>query len=326
MNENEDIEIVDAAKEAEYSRQLLDVINNAENGQLNKVASAGTSMIRRRLRENGFTRRILPHTDVDDSALAELPNSDRPAIIEYMEPDSPGAVSLSFNDSADTHFYRADKFIVYFSKISTPEFTKNVDELRTMRIPLREVVTDNALKDIQTHEDERFLQYVDRILGTSGIVGAAGAIGASGEQQWFEDPASITRESYIDSISHLEDAGLNNGTFLLNRKTALEWVKFAREESGGDLAERTLIEGRNALVGGKFVGIPHLFTIKKDLVPDDAVYQFAEPDYLGKAYVLQKVRMFVEKKEDILRFKAVEKLGITIANVAGVARHDFNVS
>lgn len=325
MNE-EDIEIIDTAKEAEYSKELLGIIQSSENGELEKVASASSKMIRRKIRENGFSRRIIPHDDVDDSDLTELPNSELPAIVEYMEPDSPGAVSLSFNDSPDTAFYRSDKFIVYFSKISTPEFTKNVDELRTMKMPLREVITDNSLKDMQTHEDERFTQYVDRILGTPGEEGEAGAVGASGYQQWFETPANITRESYIDSISHLEDADLNNGTFLMNRKTMKEWLKFTHDELGGEKSQELLLEGGRALKDGVVLGIPHIFTIKHALVPNNSVYQFAEPDYLGRAYVLQKPRMFVEKKKDILRFSAEEKLGVTIANVRGVARHDFNVT
>jgi hypothetical protein len=317
MNENEEIEIVDMEKEAEYSKQLLSMILSNESGTMDKVASAGSKMIRRKIRENGFSRVILPHTSVDDSDLTYMLDSELPAIVEEMEPESPGAVSLSYDSHADTAFYRADKFVVYFSKISTPEFTKNVDELRTTKSPLREVITDNALKDVQTHEDERWIQYVDRIIGGPGGVGMAGVT------QYHTTPANITRESYIDSTNHLEDLDLNNGVFLMNRKTCKEWLKFGRLEAGGDWSEEMLKNGRKAIAKGRFLDIDHVFTIKRKLVPDNTVYQHAEPDYLGRAYVLQPITMYVEKKKDVLRFSAEEKIGTTIANVAGVARHDF---
>ena len=76
---------------------------------------------------------------------------------------------------------------------------------------------------------------------------------------------------------------------------------------------------------GKFVrfGVPHLATIKRLMVPDNVVYQFSEQEYLGKGYQLQEPTMFVEKKKDILRFCAQEKLGFTIGNVRAVARTLF---
>ena len=41
-----------------------------------------------------------------------------PVIIEEMEPESVGAKDISFNDTADTAFYRGDKFVVFFCKIT----------------------------------------------------------------------------------------------------------------------------------------------------------------------------------------------------------------
>lgn len=314
---SDSIEVIDVNEER-IDQELVQAIAEAGNGQMKKVASAGESYIRRKLRENSFTRKVLPHKQVDDSDLTYALNTELPVVVEEMEPLSPGAVSLSFNDHPDVSFYRRDKFVVYFSKISTPEFVKNTDELRVGKSPLRKIITDNALRDIDYQEDKRFIDYIDTIVGTPAGVGAAGV------QQAFSVDAAITRDSYVDSISHLEDQELNNGVFLANRKTANQFVKFGRDEAGGDLSEELLKKGREALVNGIVMNIPHSFTIKRQLVPDNLVYQFTTPDYLGRAYVLEPVRMYVEKKKDILRFSAVEKLGVTIANVAGVARHQFD--
>lgn len=312
--ENQDLNIESVEV---MNRQLLSAIIDAADGPNEKVASASTNMIRRKLRENGFSRLILPYKQVSDDDLAYLPDTELPVIVEEMEPESPGAKSISFNDTADTRFYRMDKFVVYFSKITTPEFTKNVDELRTYKSDLRGVITDNALKDIQTEEDGRFIKTVDR------IVGAVSGTGEAGVAQNFNVSGGITRDTYVTILSYLEDRRLNNGVFLMNRKTAKQFLTWDRTEMGGDLAQKLAIDGLSALDEGKVMGIRHIFTIKSELVPDNVVYQFAEPNYLGRAYVLQNVTMYVEKKKDILRFSAQEKIGVTIANVASVNKVTF---
>ena len=69
--------------------------------------------------------------------------------------------------------------------------------------------------------------------------------------------------------------------------------------------------------------VPHLATLKRALVPDNVVYQFTEPNYLGRFYILEDVTMYVERKRDMLQFNAEEKIGCTIANVRGITRTRF---
>lgn len=308
MSDNVNVESTEV-----LSKRLLDAVTRAEDGMLKNASDAGTQMIRRRLRENGFSRLILPYKQVSDADLNYLPDTELPVIVEEMEPDSPGAKSIPFNDTADTAFYRGDKFVVYFCKITTPEFTKNVDELRTYKNDLRQIITDNALKDLHVEEDGRFIKEVDRI--TSGQ--------EAGMLQQFTTAGFITRSSFAEMCNYLEDRNLNNGVFLMNRHTAKDYLKLDRAAIGGDLAETLFKQGLSGLNAAEVMGVRHIFTIKRDLVPDGVVYQFAEPDYLGRAYILQDVTMYVEKKKDILRFSAQEKIGLAIANVAGLNKVTF---
>jgi hypothetical protein len=105
-----------------FNRQLLEALATADNGILKKASESSSRMVRRRIRENGFGRLILPFKPVTDADLNQLPDTELPVIIEEMEPESPGAKAIPFNDTADTAFYRGDKFVVYFCKITTPEF------------------------------------------------------------------------------------------------------------------------------------------------------------------------------------------------------------
>jgi hypothetical protein len=96
-----------------FNRQLMEAIQAAPEGRLKNASESGTKMVRRRIRENAFGRLILPFKPFTDSDLNQMIGTELPVIIEEMEPESPGAKAISFNDTADTAFYRGDKFVVY---------------------------------------------------------------------------------------------------------------------------------------------------------------------------------------------------------------------
>lgn len=318
-----------------FGKELLQALSNAEEGHLKVASEVGSGAVRRRLRENGFLRRIQPMKPVSPSDLTEWPGAQYEVgvIVDSMEIDQPGSITLPLNETSSTHYYRADKFITGFFKISTPEFTKNIHELNVLKkIDLEKTVIDNALRDLQTREDAYYLNMVDNIIGAAG-----GANSQLGIQQNFDysdggadeptaGPAQVTRVNYKRyTVNKLQDRGLNNGVFLVNRKTASEFLNFDRAEIGGDLAEKLFTTGLSALPDFKIFGIPHIATIKSDLVADGEVYQFTEPAFLGKAYSLKDVTMYVERKKDLIRSSAEEIIGISIANLAGVNKVTFQV-
>jgi hypothetical protein len=322
------------------NRKMIDQFAAADNGEVKSASAAGTNMIRRRIREEGFCRRIIPPVPATNDDLDRVLQHDRPVIIEDMEPLSKGAKSISFGDTAETEAYYGNKFMCVFNPITTPEWTKDINELRTYRMDLRQVITDNSLKDVQTEEDGKFIAGVNTIVGPVAANGAPG-IGLGGVQQNFECvPLAVQgvgynansngygasawgRADYVKVLSVLENNNLNNGVILMNRKTAKQFLTFDRSEIGGDLAQELLKEGLTALSEAKIFGVKHLFTIKRNLVPDNSLYIFTEPGFLGRFYTLAELTLFVEKKKDILRSSARETISVTIANLLGVAQVTF---
>jgi hypothetical protein len=246
------------------NRKLIDQISGSDEGEVKQASAAGTNMIRRRIREEGFTRRIIPPVMVTNDDLDRVVQHDRPVIIEDMEPLSKGAKSIPFGDTADSEFYYGNKFVCVFNPITTPEWTKDINELRTYRMDLRQVITDNSLKDIQTEEDGKFIAGVNTIVGPVASGGAPG-IGLGGVQQNFEivpsgyletaAPNGWNRFSYTKVLSILENQNLNNGVILMNRKTAKQFLTFDRSEIGGDLAQELFKEGLTALQEAKIFGV-----------------------------------------------------------------------
>lgn len=312
MSDTDTDQDIDLEKYEEENRALVDKILESPDGVCKNASTASDVMIRRRIRENAFGRRIIPPKTIGNSELDRSKDTDLPIVIEDMEADTAGAKSLSFDESPDTELFRGDKFIVIFHKVSTPWYTISTDRLRTYKMDVRKVTIDNGLKDIQTEEDVTLVDTFDE------IVGAATGNGAAGVNQHVQVNGDLTRATYVPQINNLPDRYINNGVFLMNRHTASRLLAFERPEWGGDGSEKMWENGLEGLAQAKILGIRHLFTIKNDVVPNGYVYQFAEPGYLGRFYILQDVTMYVEKKVDILRMMAHEKIGVTVANVAGV--------
>jgi hypothetical protein len=182
----------------ERNAKFLAAIDDSPPGEIKGASASGTNMIRRRIREEGFLRRVIPPQTVTNDDLNRVLEHDRPLIIEDMEPGQRGSKSIPFGDAADTETYYGNKYAVYFNPITTPEFVKDINELRTYRMDLRQVVTDNALKDIQTEEDTRFITVVNTICGPSN------GVGSSGVQQNFVLTGGFERDTYAEVLVGLK--------------------------------------------------------------------------------------------------------------------------
>jgi len=309
-----------AAEDAQLGRDLADMMVAAGDGPLTKQAEAAVGVIRTHVREEGFLRKILPFRDIPNSALDYFGDTELPGIWGEMEPSAPEAKTLSYQDAPDTAFFYAGKYLTTFSKPTTPEFTKHEDELRTYKNDIRAIMVDNMLRDLHTHEDVRWMAAVNRVVGPEVAVG--GGITIDNQNIGFTGQ-SITRELYKKIKTRLTDRRIGTGVHLLNINTAAEFEGFDRQEIGGDLAQEMFLEGSAALDEFKIGGVPHLATIKNDLIANGEVYQFATPRFLGVNYRLSDIKVHIEKKRGIIRFYAQEHIGTTIANTRGVQRSFF---
>lgn len=294
---------------------LISDLNSCTDGMCKKAADLSSAyLIKMIVREDGFLRKILPPEQIGEQDLDKFPDHDRPGKIITIEPAGYPAATLPFGVSNDIQYYYASKAVVPFFDIKTPRFQKNVYELMTYKdIDLRKVVVDNALKDMQKQEDAGFIAGVDQICGAT-----------TGNGNYFTFSGGLNRDTWVETSKIMGKKMLHNGIALMNDATLREFGKLDRTEWGGDGAETVWKEGMSGMGDGKLFGMNILSTLKADIVNDNIVYLFTEPDYLGKMYELQKPTMYVKREEDILTVNAGEKIGTIIANTAGVAKIKFN--
>lgn len=308
-------------------KSLIDDILNSEDGVVKKASAATSKATRTQIREEGFQRAILAFDMITNEDLDYFGDSELPAVWFELEPDSPGARVIPFNDTPNTFTYRAEKYVVLISVITTEEATQNLNHLRTYKTDIRDIVNDNMLRDIHTAEDTAFIATVDRLVGSSTTGYAASELTVPGTHQNIDMGAStINRQGLKRAISYLVERQLPLGVCLVNQRTANELLGLQRNEIGGELAEELFRKGLKALDKFEIFGVPFISTIKNTLVANGTMYQFAPREFLGNALMLEDVTVTIKKEYDIIRMRAQEKVGLTIGNTRAVQKLLFSMT
>jgi hypothetical protein len=287
-------------------------------GMEKRALDAVVDYTRYRMREEGFYRRVLPPIQVSNDDLDQQVDTDKPVKIIEREPDSPAAISIPFNTLPMNLYVRGQKYRVTFDRIVTPRFTKDVDELRTYRMDIRQILSDNAIKDMLAEEDRKFIEACNAAMGGS----ADATVTQSGLVQWETIHGGITRDTLQDAFKILPRtiSRLEVGTCLINNLTIRELMKFGREEMGGDFSQDVF---KNGWSEQSFMNARWIISIKQDLVPTDSIFMFADPKFLGKSFILEDTTLYVDRKAYMLEFFAYETLGGAIGNTNAIARADF---
>lgn len=310
-----DNDITTRARNAQVLESLDSRTSSAE--MVKQAADTVSEFTRIKMREDGFWRKILPPLSISNDELDRQVDTDMPVRVVDKEPDSPAAASIPFGTLPFNEYILGGRYRVMFDRIVTPRFTKDVDELRTYDMDIRQVLSDNAIKDMLAEEDGKAIAVVNSLL-----LGQNNVIPLTGVAQWRSIAGGITRETWAEAMKTLPRTPmhLEVSTVLINNVSIKDVYKWGRDEVGGDLAEEIL---QNGFAERNLMGARVLITIKRDLVPDDTIFLFAEPMKLGKFFTLEDTTMFIDRKAYMLEFFAYETVGSSIGNIAAIGRVDF---
>jgi hypothetical protein len=101
---------------------------------------------------------------------------------------------------------------------------------------------------------------------------------------------------------------------------------FLRSEAGGDLSQEMFTEGVNAIKGKKMLGQQWIQTIKDELVPDNTVYLFPEPQFMGYFASWLPPTLYTHRYIDTIKTQVRETIGIVFANTDGMAKVHFTLN
>lgn len=309
------------SREQEESRMineaLFEKLASRDPMRQKEAADAVNDYTRTRMREDGFFRRVMPPIPISNDELDRQVSTDKPVKVVDKEPDSPAAISIPFATLPMNLYIRGPRYLVMMDRIVTPRFTKDVDELRTWIMDIRQVLSDNAIKDMLAEEDGKFITAVN-----TALVGAGLTVPTSGTVQHEQLVGGITRDTLWDMMKIMPNTPscLEVHTCLINNITIKEVCKFGRTEMGGDMSQDIM---KNGWSDQNFMGKRWLITIKKDLVPTNQIYMFSDPKFIGKHYTLEDTTMYIRREAYMLEFFAYETTGASLGHTSGLAKAEF---
>jgi hypothetical protein len=278
-----------------------------------RATDAVNDFTRFKMREDGIERRVLPPLQITNDELDRRVDTDKPVKVIDREPDSPAAITVPYATSPINIYIKAPRYQVLFARILTPRFTKDIDELRTYVMDVRQVLSDNSIKDMLHEEDSAFFSAVNTFLVGTNVV-----LPSSGIAQSITISGGITRDTMEDAFKVLPStpSHLEVHTVVLNNVTIREVMKWGRDEMGGDFSQDVL---KNGWSEQEFMNARWIITIKRDLVPDEQIYMFADPKFLGKNLLLEDTTMYIKREYFMLEFFAYETIGGAIGNSNAIA-------
>ena len=300
------------------------VLDALDRDNVKMAQDAATDYTRIQIREESFAFKIqVPEKATDDMLDRAL--DERLQIIWEIEPDSPAAKWVPLQTVPDGEYITGSRYIIPFARVLTPKFVKDIDELRTTRQDIRKILTDNSIKDALAEIDSKWISTVNSIVFNAPAAGDANFV--TGKVQWQDFTDGLTRESFAEAKKLLPRGNVNgkfrmrNYICLMNDVTAQDWLKLDRNAVGGDLAQEFF---KNGLTTDTFFGVKSIFTIKADLVPDNYVYFFAAPEFLGKCFYLTDWTMYMKKEAYFIEMFSYWLGGFAFGNVAAMAVARFN--
>ena len=317
---------------------------------MDKVAEQG-SFVRDHIREVSFTNRIIPPRDVNPSECQISTESDGTLVkIEFMEPQSPGALRVSYRGTPQTEFIRAPRYAVPFYTIMSPIVEKHEQELMIYRsMPLTKIIEDFIIKDMQYIFDrtnllnfEAAVQEAQRLAYGGTITALRGTTYAAALKvsviKGRNAQLAVTDDFIIRPILKPDIVELGKLLSQFNREldptkgTARQQVLdkiLITETDFRDVNNWTLQDLGDRVAsdvvqdGWKYkslVGTSYIVTNKTQILKPGNVYGFAPPEFIGQNYVLQRAKFYVDKVINVIKWVSWMTVGFAIGNIMSIVK------
>lgn len=303
-----------------------------------KLAAEVGGYIRDRLREASFLERVLPPQTVTRSDCQISVNHDSLVKIEHLEPRS-RAMVVTFRGEPSARLLRGERVEVPFITIMSEMYQKPEQEFLAYPYPLGKVVEQNSIRDIGEIQDRQFLIYSEAAvqalqteangsttsLNATALQSATPPVEFSVIKGELARAAStndaivrpIQRPDIVNLMKLLDGNRLECELILITSKDLDDVLQWTIEDQGSKVQSETTEKGWvfNTLLGKKLIR-----TIKTDILRPGNVYAYTSPEFLGRFYILNNVKFYIDKVINLIKFVAWKDVGMSIVNVASVRK------
>ncbi len=275
-------------------------VKKIEGGMLKEAEDTGTAFIREKLRQEAAVREILIPQGLTEEDIDRDEYSDQPKKIIDKEPDS-YATYVQFQGGGRRTWFKGKRYAIFFGKIETQRFTKSKFELMTYTGDIRQILSDNSVKDMADKEDEYWYNLVSDIINLNPV-----------EQR---TTGAFQSSTFKQAMQRMLNRRRPIGKMLMTKSRYMDALDLPATTVGDVIAQRHFDEGIES--SEKLWGIPVVTTIKSDIYPWDNAWIFSPQspnNFLGNFFLLQDATLYIEQKADMISFWSYEALGMGVGN------------
>lgn len=308
----------------------------ADPGARSKIAAYGSKVVRDRLREASFAEAIIPPEDVDRTQCQTSPNHDGLIKMIPIEPTS-RAMTMTFRGSPNATFIRGARAECAFYTIMSDMFQKTEQEFLAYDFPIAKVIEDNSVRDMGEIYDREFMIHIEAAVqamqaeANGGTVTTLNASSIGSVTEFSVAKGELARVATADDaeirpiqktdivrLKNLIDTRyLETKRLLLSKRDMNDVLNWTVEDQGDKIQSETVVNGYKYNV---LLGLEYVVTLKTDVLRPGNVYAFTMPDFLGRAFILNRVKFWIDKVINVLKFVAWKDVGMIVANISSVAK------
>lgn len=285
-------------------------VENIQDPQLKKEAEERSqAYLKLRVYEDSVLSRVIPPKPISPSQCDRT--LDSPTLLRKIvdkEFTDVTATVMDFRGKGDYKFVETEQYAVDFHKIESEEYHITEGELRAKEQPVQSLIKHHTAREIQERMDSVFVDALEAIF----------AVNTDQVITVDEDiilPSNITKlRNLIDGRTSMPLVAATLVTTQAQFNNVDVWPQAGVDNGMGSEYWRD---------GYKYDTIFRLRvikTIKANLIPNNVVYCFVAPEYLGHHLTFNDDRFQIKTEWDDIGWKAWKTHGAAIGNNYGVAK------
>lgn len=312
-------------QKSQLNQKFVQMLDDPEMAK--EAEQKGAEFLKLQIYEDSFMEKILPAQPISPSQADRTTDAPNYQYVIDKEFTDVGAVEVGLRGLADYDYVEEDRYAVNFWKIESDEYEKTEGEIRGMRQPIQNLIRHHIAYHIRKQMDKSFIGAVNAAISQN-----------TAEQVVETDEPYLTPEHVVDLRNILE--GQNAQGRYLQASTLLmtvpqynkisQWIQ--QNTSNGANAGPGMAGGitqefwRDGYEYDTLFGMRVIKTYKSDLIDNDEVYVFTDPQFLGHHLTFNDDRFSIIKHHDRIKWKGWRTFGFAIGNAKACGKLKLDVS
>lgn len=323
-----------------YNQRYLEKVASGEH---EKIARGSEAWIQDHMREAAFVRSIIkPVTVTPDNSFIQVSDKhDTLVAVVELQPES-HAMTIDYRGRPDAVLVSGERVFVPFYTISSELFQAYEEELWAYSNKLTKKIEEQAALDVEEIEDREWtvhsdaacqalqeeynggvakaLHYTTITAGTVVEYSIKKGMFARDDSGLTTTPWALQKQDIISGAQMLASRRLRCETVLLPEPQFLDISGWSIDDVGDNIAGETTKQGFNS---NKLIYYNYIHTLKTDILRPGNVFFYAAEEHLGRFYVLQKLKFWIDKDQNLIEWRCWEHIAQCLVNVGAVAKMEL---